>query len=160
MRELFAEFLRYEPKSGKLFWRKKPARKTNVGSETGRFLHHSGYLCIGFKGRKYWSHRVAWLLHYGAWPKDQIDHIDGNKINNRIENLRDVSQRENHSNYASHRDGRLVGTTFHKLAKKWQAQIHYKGQRKYLGIFATEKLASRAYQKALAEITRENDENT
>ena len=152
MRDLFAEFLRYDSKSGKIFWIKDPAlNKHFTGMEAG-CVDFYGYRRLKFQGRMYVAHRVCWYLHYGEWPINDIDHRDGNRTNNKIENLRDVSRRQNQSNRASHRAGKLVGATFHRHLKKWQATIRLNGEQKYLGLHATEIQAHNAYRDALGRI--------
>jgi hypothetical protein len=80
------------------------------------------------------------------------DHKNGNTLDNRKENLRAGTQRQNCQNKASHRAGRLVGTRFHPVLKKWQARIVVDKARKSLGYFKTEQEAHEAYMKAFNEI--------
>jgi hypothetical protein len=84
--------------------------------------------------------------------ENQVDHIDGNKSNNRIENLRIVTNRENSSNRESHRNGRLVGCSFIKKTNKWKSQIRVNKKRIFLGYFDTELEAHEAYIKTLKEM--------
>jgi hypothetical protein len=81
-----------------------------------------------------------------------IDHINGNSLDNRRSNLRIVTSRENSQNKKEHRSGRLVGCSYHKKARKWQAEINIKGLSKYLGLFKTEIEANQAYMKAYNEL--------
>jgi hypothetical protein len=97
---------------------------------------------------------VIWFLIRGESPTKMIDHIDGNKLNNRIENLRLVSQRENCMNQKIHRNGRLVGATFHKNSGKWRSDIKINNKQLWLGIFKTPQLAHEAYMEKLKEIKR------
>jgi hypothetical protein len=91
-------------------------------------------------------HRIIWILHNGNIPEGKfIDHIDGNKLNNSIENLRLVTHRENCQNFTKHRNGKLVGCSFDKRRNKWQSQLWYNGKRKHLGYFNTMEEAHRAY---------------
>tara|TARA_R110002096_G_scaffold279632_2_gene473836 strand:- start:384 stop:872 length:489 start_codon:yes stop_codon:yes gene_type:complete len=89
-----------------------------------------------------------------------IDHINGNKTDNRLVNLRVVTQRENMQNRKCHRDGKLVGTTFSRargyLPTPWQSKIVIKGRTNHLGYYATEQLAHNAYMKAFKEIPTES----
>lgn len=111
------------------------------------FKNAKGYLSIEvrFKGkpRKFKAHRVAWLHFYGRWPKDQIDHINGNKSDNRIKNLREVSNRENNQNRAIHREGKLPGVSRRK--NKFYASAEVKNKKFYLGTYPTQRKAYKAY---------------
>ena len=79
-----------------------------------------------------------------------VDHANGDTLDNQLENLRIVTQRQNSQNRKSHRAGRLVGTTYNKLAKKWQSCIKIDGKQKHLGLFDSEIKAHQAYNEALA----------
>ncbi len=94
------EYLKYTPKDGKVWWVKHPRRSTANGTEAGNIMQN-GYRKLKFQGKQYLTHRVAWLLQHGFWPTGDIDHIDGNPENNRLENLRDVSHRVNLQNRKS-----------------------------------------------------------
>ena len=136
-------------------WRK--ASVCNDGHKHSRKLvknvaNCKGYCRVGFKGRIIPYHRIIWVLLNGDIPAGmEIDHIDGDRINNNISNLRLVTRRENLQNLAKHRSGRLVGCCYHKLARKWRAQIQVNGKRKHLGLYETEQEAHGVYLKALGE---------
>jgi hypothetical protein len=89
------------------------------------------------------GHRLAWFLHYGTLPINSIDHIDGNKSNNKIDNLRDVTNQENHWNRTT-----AKGYYWHKSTNKFKGYIHINGKHNYLGLFHTEQEARNAYLKA------------
>src|ERR1044071_3707060 len=90
--------LDYTPDNGHLLWRVAPSRGIKVGAHAG-CKHWSGYRRISIGGRMYMAHRLAWLHTYGVWPTDQLDHINGARDDNRISNLRECTQAENHQNY-------------------------------------------------------------
>ncbi len=84
------------------------------------------YRSIQIKGKSYREHRVIWLYVYGEWPKGCIDHIDGNRSNNRVSNLRDVSYLENQKNRklnANNSSG-MPGVTWNKPSKSWRVSIY------------------------------------
>lgn len=136
---------RYEPETGH-FYALKNSGKKRAGDAVG-WHGARGYFCITVDGKKYSAHRLAWFYVYGEWPKQQIDHINRNKLDNRISNLRDVSQAIN----ARNRE-RLSGAHFVKKCGKWKTQIGYEGSVIYLGQF-TEKLhAEIAYLAACSVI--------
>jgi hypothetical protein len=105
-----------------------------------------GYIMVklDIEGKIYFirAHRLAWLLHYGQLPDNSIDHIDGNKSNNKIDNLRDVTHQQNHWNRTT-----AKGYTWNKNANKFHAQIQINGKKKHLGLFHTEQEARNAYLK-------------
>lgn len=109
-----------------------------------------GYGQVGIDGKHYRTHRLVWLLVHGEWPEHEIDHIDQNKMNNRIENLRPATPSENQHNKGLRRDNSTgyPGVTFNKAKNKFMAQISVKGKHIYLGLFATAEEAYRAYQLA------------
>lgn len=142
--------LRYEPLTGEFFWieggRARPAGK-RAGHE-----HNAGYRGIRVDGKAYLAHRLAWLYVHGAWPVNQIDHINGERADNRIANLRECSNAENCQNVRAHRDGAgLIGTSLEKRRGKWQAGIGFGGKRIFLGYFQTREEAHDAYVKAKSQ---------
>lgn len=98
------------------------------------------------------AHRIIWFLEKDEWV-NEIDHIDGNKLNNRIENLRSVTVRQNQQNQKRHRAGKLLGSSFDKTKNLWRSQIHVDGVQISLGNFGSERLAHEAYVKKLNEIS-------
>lgn len=91
------EYLKYEPESGFLYWAKSIGARAKVGNLAGS-KNGEGYVQIKVQGRVYLAHRIAWLLTYGNWPIDEIDHINGDRSDNRIKNLRAVSRSMNQRN--------------------------------------------------------------
>jgi hypothetical protein len=137
--------LGYDPETGNFHRINRAGGQPNIAG----YVHkQSGYRYINYKGKARKAHRLAWLFCFGYDPKE-IDHINGNRDDNRISNLREVDRRGNNQNMAKHRAGHLPGTTFRKRRKPWQAQIDINGKSKYLGSFATEKEAHEAYIRAL-----------
>ena len=145
--KLMFDRLAYTPKDGKVWWVKHPRRSTANGTEAGNMMQN-GYRKLMFCGKQYLSHRVAWLLHHGYWPVGDIDHIDGNPSNNKIENLRDVPHSVNMQNRKSatvkNKTG-FLGVV--KRKNKYAAHIHKNGKQIYLGLFATAELAHQAYKE-------------
>ena len=133
------ESLIYDPLTG-IFTRKKYARK---GKNAGGFDTH-GYIHIGVNGKQYKAHQLAWLYVYGEFPKNQIDHINGNRKDNRIENLRVVSSVINNLN-------RSTAKGVYKHQNKFRARIKINGKHLHLGLFETEDLAKKAYLSAKKE---------
>lgn len=139
------QMLRYEPDTGLLFWT-DVAHKSVRGKQAGTF--NRGYVVVMYKSKFYKAHRLAWLLTYGSWPKEMIDHIDGDPSNNKLNNLRDVNNHVNqcnrHKARADSKSG-LMGASPYR--NKWRSQIKRNGIIKYLGIFNTAQEAHEAYKK-------------
>jgi hypothetical protein len=151
-----AHFLRsiiiYNPENGLFSWRNpgKRHKKIHLGC-----FDTDGYVVMkirlsGDKAKTYKAHRLAWLYYYGHWPKNNIDHVNGIRSDNRIENLRDATNRENQQNRANHRNGRLPGAG--RNGNKYQAQIQINKKTYYLGYFDTELEAHLAYKLAAQSI--------
>ena len=124
--------------------------------------HSDGYCQVGFNGTKVLYHVIIWILSTGKdIPKGmQIDHINGNKIDNRIENLRLVTNRRNQQNRKKHREGQLFGCYFNKSKGKYQTQIQISGKIIYLGRYKTEQEAHEAYKIACKYIAKYTDNDS
>lgn len=148
--------LAYEPSTGALVWRVSPNRRIAAGSEAGNVDKH-GYRRLTLRlgdGRRrgYAAHRIAWLLVHGDWPVMEIDHINGDKADNRLANLRDVDRATNGANRVrADRDSKtgLLGASPHR--SKFLAQIRRGGHVRYLGLHDTAQGAHEAHAKAKAE---------
>ena len=139
------KYLRYDAETGKIFWKiNKGVAKAN--NEAGWEDHR--YCRVAINRKKYQAHRIAWLLTYGSWPVDQIDHINGNKKDNRLENLRDVSNGENLRNQKIPKNNTsgTLGVSFDKRRQNYQAKIMVNKKSKHLGYFKNkeEAIAARA----------------
>tara|TARA_R110000787_G_scaffold4219_2_gene16338 strand:+ start:201 stop:752 length:552 start_codon:yes stop_codon:yes gene_type:complete len=109
----------------------------NAGKPAFSVVHIEGYLCGMVLGRRYLAHRVAWLLAKGAWPKDEIDHKNHDRTDNRLKNLRAVTRAENAKNlgmYAANKSG-CTGVYWFEPTKKWLVKISVKGRVKHIGYF-------------------------
>lgn len=145
--QLIFERLKYTPEDGKVWWVNHPRWSSYAGREAGN-VNQGGYRKIKFCGKQYLTHRVAWLLQYGAWPVGDIDHIDGDPSNNKLKNLRDVSHRVNLQNRksatAKNKTG-FLGVV--KRRNKYAAHIHKNGKQIYLGLFETAEQAHQTYME-------------
>ena len=128
------EKIHYNPETGNFTWRIKINGNTNVGSTAGSTSNSNKYRQIRINGVYYGAHRLAWLYVYGNYPKGQIDHINGVRLDNRIANLRDVSQFENQKNTCLRKNNRtgITGVSWHIKKLKWCANIQ--GDKKQISI--------------------------
>ena len=144
--EEMKQYLSYDPETGDFTRIKSDNNRVKVGDIAGS-LDGNGYIRIRFNLNRYLAHRLVWLFTYGKWPVNQIDHVDGNRSNNKINNLRDVTNQENQFNITKVRAcSGYMGVT--KLKNSWQAKISLNYKKIYLGTFDTPELASEAYQAA------------
>lgn len=148
----------YDPETGNLIWKERPrshfkntaafkAFQEFVGCIAGSMNKYRGYRRLNLVGREWYLHRLVWFWHHGRAPVQEVDHIDRDRKNNRIENLRECSKSQN----------RLAGRSRHttgsrgvqrRKSGRWQARIRVGGRKRSLGTFATEKDAALAYARA------------
>jgi len=135
------DLISFDPKTGRMWWKDRPddMRWSSRYSATEAFLNvdSNGYLRSSIFGKNYRAHRVLWALVNGCWPRYQIDHIDGDRANNAISNLREVTNATNCKNKAIRSDNTsgCKGVRWHTQQSKWRATIHVKGKEKNLGCF-------------------------
>lgn len=147
--DFLRECLTYEGASGKLFWKKRPlAHFANTNACGVWNSKHAGTTAGSPNVKRRWStkiggelyqnHRLAWALHYGRWPEEQIDHINGNPEDNRIANLRVVTNAENQRNVKQKRNNTsgVTGVSWHTRGRVWCASIRTDGRQKHLGQFS------------------------
>lgn len=139
------EHLSYDPTTGVFSY-----RKTGFGRRAGQICGspERGYIRIGVKRTIYYAHRLAWLYVYGEFPSDFIDHINMDRSDNRIENLRIATRAQNSANTGSRGLHGLKGVCWHKAAKRWSAFIKVNQKNIHLGLFDTAEAAHRAYCRA------------
>ena len=164
--ELLRKLLRYDPETGKLFWRERPVEmfldakkpKQICASWNARFagqqalthVQSSGYLQGSVGNKSFRAHRVAYAIYYGRWPVNQVDHIDHNRSNNTIKNLREVSNTQNAKNkrMSPRNTTGVTGVVFSKELGKYLSYICVAGKSKYLGCFETIEGAAEARKQA------------
>ena len=156
--ELLNQLLRYEQETGHLKW--KTTRGRAVEGQTAGWQNlapksTTPYLKIQIYQKTYCAHRVAYYLHTGVDPLDkQVDHIDGNGLNNTWSNLRLASGSQNCANTGikSSNTSGYKGVHYYKRNKKWGAIIRDTGKNRFLGLFSTPELAHMAYCKAATDL--------
>lgn len=138
-----AKHFSYNPKTGEICWKEPTCPRIKAGQVAG-CVTKEGYLRVSFKGGCIAQHRLAWLLHYGEWPDGDIDHINRKRSDNRIENLRIATPKENARNREYRKPGQMrhggSGVTYHKRSGKFQVQVHCpkRGGPVYGGLFECE----------------------
>lgn len=144
----------YDPETGVLTWRIHAGRKIRAGARAGT-LDRTGYRKVAYQGKVYKEHRLIWLLCTGCWPINVIDHINRNRSDNRIANLRDVDKFANGQNRVKPGPTnltRLIGASFDKKANRWRAQITVRRSRRVIGYFDSALDAHQAYMQAKREL--------
>ena len=155
------ERLDYNPSTGCFRWKVDTKSGKRAGDIAGS-IEVNGYRVIRIGGRLYKGHRIAWMMVHGKLPDGEIDHIDGNRENNAIDYLRDVSRRINSWNrHGSNRNNgsRLLGVSSHSSGK-FHARICRNGRSIHLGLFATAEQAHEAYIAAKNSIDNRNLKGT
>ena len=145
VRELFD----YDPETGVMTRRITPSARAKKGEIAG-YDDGKGYLQVSIAGKKYRLHRLVWFWVHGVWPKNDVDHRDRNRSNNRIKNLMAATRAENCHNagLAAHNTSGFKGVSWSKNMNKWEARITLNDCGKVLGYFDTPEQASAAYLAA------------
>lgn len=152
------ELLRYDATTGDFFWKVSTNPRAPVGALAGKAsLAGPGerkYRTIGIDGERHRAHRLVWFYFRKRWPKKVLDHINGNSLDNRIENLRDVTQQQNAQNmHRAMRNSKsgVLGVDWVAEKRKWRAQIRRNGKKECIGYFDSVEAAGAAYQQAKKE---------
>ena len=148
--EVLRQRLGYSQETGRFVWLKSTGA-AKAGDEAGG-VSSTGYVRIAIFGKRYQAHQLAWLHHYGEWP-GELDHINGNKADNRIANLRKALRDESLQNQRKAHGNNKAGILGVSLTKRGRfvVMIQSSGERKYLGSYATAEEAEAAYLKAKRE---------
>jgi hypothetical protein len=163
--QLLRDSLSYDPQTGSLFWKERPleiagnqneAKRWNAkhaGREVGAAVSVRGYKKVRVLGFQYTQHRVIWKLVYGTDPY-YIDHINGNRSDNRLANLRNVSFQDNCRNrrMLDRNTSGVTGVCWARKKKAWQASIADRGKTIYLGLFKSIQDAADARSAAEREL--------
>lgn len=145
------ELLRYDPGTGNLLWLIS-RRRIRLGMVAG-YLDTDGYVHVTIDRRKYFAHRLIWMLLHGRWPDGELDHKNLIKSDNRLDNLREASHGQNMANKAVRKDSLsgVKGVRFVKKLQRWRAEIKIAGRTRCLGLFDDQDSAHTAFSAAVRE---------
>lgn len=147
--EMLRAVIRYSPDSGEFIWLTPPGKRLKPG-DIACSRNGAGYIQIGLCGFRYYGHRLAYLYMMGSWPPVEIDHINGDRSDNRWANLRSVDRASNAKNVRRHKDNKsgVKGVSWSAERHLWVAQICIRGCQTHLGRFGLKQDAETAYRKA------------
>lgn len=129
--------LDYLPNDGCLVWKNEPHGNRKIGKKAGYINQQNGYHYIRIDNKSYKTHRVIWFYHYGYLPNKEIDHINHNRLDNRIDNLREVDRTTNNKNKSINKNNSsgYNGVFYHNKYKKFMARIGVNYKDIHLGYF-------------------------
>ena len=151
--ERLRELLSYDPETGDIKWRVPRKGSRGVGSIAGH-ASRDGYVRIEIEGRSYLAHRVAWAIHYGQWPTAYLDHIDGNRGNNAIHNLREATRAQNSRN-RRYRPNAVGYRGVRRSGNRFAASVSVDGRIIHLGCYRLAEVAAAVYEQAARQHFRE-----
>ena len=147
------EILKYDPDTGIFIWKNRsdvlPWWNSKHEGKIAGSIHVKGYRYILINKKSYKAHRLAWLFVYGEWPKDQIDHINMFKDDNRIKNLRIANNSQNQANTSKRKTNKsgFKGVSWSKRSEKWKSQITINNKVVGLGYFECPEIAHLVYSE-------------
>lgn len=143
--EQLKRVLQYVPETGAFLWTARVSIRVSIGGRAG-FVSDRGYWMLKFRGRRYQQHRLAWLYMTGDWPRGDIDHVNGDPLDNRWVNLRDVSKSVNQQNRRMAQTNNTLGIhgVSRRKSGRFVARIKVDGRLISLGTFRTAEEASAA----------------
>ena len=141
------KYLDYNKETGIFIWSQDFKTKIKKGRQAGYKTEH-GYITIGFKGKRYYAHRLAWYFTHQEIPK-YVDHINGDGTDNKITNLRSCTQSQNCMNKKVHSNNLTgyKGVSYEKGRNRFRARIMIKGKKINIGSFKTAEEARDAYNE-------------
>lgn len=148
--DILNKIFEYDPITGLFIYKVKPCAWLNIGDPAGTLIE-KGYWSLTYKRKRYRAHRVAWLLYYKKWPDGIIDHIDTDKLNNKIDNLRDIEGNKNQQNQrfpSKNNTTGYLGVSFDRSRNKYMANIMINRKAKNLGRFNSPEEAYNKYIEA------------
>lgn len=159
--EHIKEDMSYNPDTGEFWWKKQNPSKTRQMDAPVGIVNTCGYITVKYKKKQFLLHRLAFYFMSGTLPEDNVDHINGDRRDNRWCNLREASCEENSQNRKTSKNSTtgLIGvklafskSAFPNRTKRYTACISFRQKRYYLGLFKTAKEAHLAYCKKKAEL--------
>lgn len=154
--EEVSSVLDYNRETGEFRWKIRASSRKRPGDLAGYYTAQ-GYLRINLLGRSVPAHRIAWLLCFGEWPSAEVDHINRDKTDNRLANLRAVSTLEN----ALNKDSNIVGGSgkgcFKLPSGRWHATVKVNGRTHYVGRFDTQEEGKQASAAASLRLRQQQD---
>jgi hypothetical protein len=151
--ETLQRLFRYEHETGNVYWIAEG--KGRIKKKAAGTVVKAGYIGIMIDGKRYYAHRIAWALHHGKHPTDQLDHINGIKTDNRIVNLREATNSQNGKNLSLNKNNKTGYSGVCFKSNAWTAYIKVDYTNLYLGRFAKKEDAIAARLKAEQEFYEE-----
>jgi hypothetical protein len=151
--EQIGQYINYDPDTGDFIQTKSTGRR--AAGEKINYISNTGYKTVNFKGKRVLGHRLAWYMHYGEWPIGSIDHVNRDRLDNRICNLRLANLSQNGANTCKRKNNSTgyKGVSFYRNRYHARATINRKTH--LLGSFITAEEASKAYEQFAKEKHRE-----
>lgn len=138
--EVIKNLLAYCPRTGRLFWRYRDGMAGSwntrfAGKEAFTSVDGGGYRSGRIFNKTYRAHRVIWAMQTGAWPEDEVDHINGDRADNRWSNLREATHSQNLKNRKLHLSSPVGVTGIGRKRGKWRARITHNGIQIHIGTY-------------------------